>query len=31
MAKKTIVALLVGLTVASVHLAEAQQPKKSRE
>jgi putative tryptophan/tyrosine transport system substrate-binding protein len=28
MAKKTVVALLVGLTFASVHLAEAQQPKK---
>jgi putative tryptophan/tyrosine transport system substrate-binding protein len=28
MATKTIVALLVGLTLASVHLAEAQQPKK---
>ena len=28
MARKTIIALLVGLTLASVHLAEAQQPKK---
>jgi putative tryptophan/tyrosine transport system substrate-binding protein len=29
MAIKTVVALLVGLTLASVHLAEAQKPKKS--
>ncbi len=28
MGKKTIVILLLGLTLASVHLAEAQQPKK---
>jgi putative tryptophan/tyrosine transport system substrate-binding protein len=28
MSKRTIVALLVGFTLASVHLAEAQQPKK---
>jgi hypothetical protein len=28
MARKTIVALLVTLTLASFHLAEAQQPKK---
>jgi len=28
MATKTIVVLLVGLTLASFHLAEAQQPKK---
>ena len=28
MAIKTIVVLLVGLTLASVRLAEAQQPKK---
>ena len=28
MARKTIVVLLVGLTLALVHLAEAQQPKK---
>ena len=28
MGKKTIVVLLVGLALASVHLAEAQQPKK---
>src|SRR6266481_8843998 len=28
MGKKTVVALLVGLTLASFHLAEAQQAKK---
>ena len=28
MDKKTIIVLLVGLTLASVHLVEAQQPKK---
>ena len=28
MGKKTVVALLVGLVLASVHLAEAQQPAK---
>src|SRR6266436_4308487 len=28
MARKTVVALLVGLALASVHVAEAQQPKK---
>jgi putative ABC transport system substrate-binding protein len=28
MAKKSIVVLLVGLALVSVHLAEAQQPKK---
>ena len=28
MAIKSVVALLVGLTLAAVHLAEAQQPKK---
>ena len=28
MAIKTVVVLVVGLTLASVHLAQAQQPKK---
>ena len=28
MGKKAIVVLLVGLTLASVHLADAQQPRK---
>ena len=31
MGKKTIIVLLVGLALASVHLAEAQQAKKYQD